>query len=202
MLIDCSKASPQELYRILLGSVVPRPIAWVSTISETGVLNLAPFSFYNAFSANPPILGIGIGSRRLPDGSTEPKDSFKNIESRGEFVVNVVSRPLAEKMNLTSGEYEPSVNEFEVAGLTPAASTMVAPPRVEEALIAMECRLFQVVPLGGSNLVLGKIVCIHTIDEVWKQGDIDLERLEPVGRLNGSSYCDTSVRFEMPRPRH
>lgn len=202
MLIDCSKASPQELYRILLGAVVPRPIAWVSTISETGVPNLAPFSFYNAFSANPPILGIGIGSRRLPDGTMAPKDSFKNIESRGEFVVNVVSRPLAEKMNLTSGEYEPSVNEFEVAGLTPAASTMVLPPRVEEALIAMECRLFQVVPLGGSNLVLGKIVCIHTINEVWKQGEIDLERLEPVGRLNGSSYCETSVRFEMPRPRH
>lgn len=204
MLIDCGDASPQLLYRVLLSCVSPRPIAWISSVGADNVLNLAPFSFYNAFSANPPILGIGIGSRRRPasEGNTQlvPKDTYNNIVAGREFVVNVVSLPIIEQMNQTSGEYAPEVDEFERAGLTAVPSHMVKPPRVKESLVSMECTLYQTVPLGQSNLVLGQIVCIHCSDDVWQDNGIDLDRLQPVGRLSGNSYCRTDGRFDLNRP--
>lgn len=205
MLIDCNEADSTELYKVLLGCVVPRPIAWVSSQSESGVLNLAPFSFFNAFSADPPIIGLGIGmKRRKQDDGTSaivPKDTLANIVETEEFVVNVVSLPLAEKMNRSSGEYEPSINEFEQAGLTTIQSKLVKPPRVAESNVSMECRLFQRIPLPRSNIILGRIVCIHVKDEVWTGDAIDHNALQAVGRLGGSAYCKTDSTFEMPRPR-
>ena len=205
MLIDCSQFPARDLYKVLIGSVVPRPIAWVSTANNEGVLNLAPFSFFNAFAASPPILGIGIGSRTVTarDGTLErtPKDTFINIRDTEEFVVNVVSKELVEKMVLTSGEYEPDVSEFKEVDIACAESTLIKPPRVADAKIAMECVLHQIVNLSGSaNLVLGKIVCIHVSDAVYKDGEIDLIALAAVGRLSGDAYCDTSSLFEIERP--
>lgn len=205
MFIDCDKTSSLELYQILLGSVVPRPIAWVSSQNEAGVLNLAPFSFFNAFSADPPIIGIGIGMKRRtePDGSTKfvHKDTLSNILATKEFVVNVVSRSLAEKMNQSSGEYPESVSEFDKVGLTAAPSQMIKPPRVVESKISMECRLYQHIDLGKSGLVLGQIVCFHVADEVWKEGSVDIEALQPIGRLSGTAYCEVNTIFDLARPR-
>lgn len=204
MLIDCDDESA-DIYSVLLGCVVPRPIAWVSSQSRSGVLNLAPFSFFNAFSAEPPIIGLGIGMKRkkFDDGTVKfvDKDTLANIIETEEFVVNVVSFPLAEKMNLSSAEFESSINEFEQTGLTPEASTQIAPPRVSEAMVSMECRLFQRIELPKSSIVLGRVVCIHIKDEVWDGNSIIHERLQPVGRLAGSSYCKTDSTFTMQRPR-
>ncbi len=205
MFVDCEKTGSIELYHLLLGCVVPRPIAWISSQNDSGALNLAPFSFFNAFSVDPPIVGIGIGLKRRvdADGTTTyvPKDTLANILATEEFVVNIVSRSLADKMNRSSGEYPAAINEFEVTGLTPQGSTMIKPPRVGEAKIAMECRLHQPVDLGGSTLVLGRIVCIHVKDEVLKNGSVDIEKLQPIGRLSGSAYCEVNTIFEIPRPR-
>ncbi len=204
MYIDCSQFPSRELYKVLIGCVVPRPIAWISTADKDGLLNLAPFSFYNALSASPPILGIGIGSRTVTgdDGkpAPSPKDTLKNIRDTEEFVVNVVSKELVEKMVRTSGEYGPDVSEFKEVDIACAASSLVKPPRVAEAKIAMECVLHQIVDLGGSNLVLGKIVCIHLSDQVYNNGEIDLLSLSAVGRLSADSYCDTTSLFEISRP--
>jgi flavin reductase (DIM6/NTAB) family NADH-FMN oxidoreductase RutF len=204
MLIDCDDDSA-DIYSVLLGCVVPRPIAWVSSESRSGVLNLAPFSFFNAFSAEPPIIGLGIGMKRkrLEDGTINfvPKDTLANIIETEEFVVNVVSLPLAEKMNLSSAEFDSSINEFEQTDLTPEASTQIKPPRIREAMVSMECRLFQRIELPKSNIVLGRIVCIHVKDEVWDGDGIIHDRLQPIGRLAGSSYCKTDSTFEMQRPR-
>lgn len=204
MFIDCGKTSSNQLYKVLLGCVVPRPIAWISSQSADGVLNLAPFSFFNAFSADPPIIGVGIGKKRKvsPEGVSEivDKDTAANILAVREFVVNVVSLPFAEKMNISSGEFSPGINEFEKAGLTPAPSTLVKPPRVSECMISMECKLFQHIDLGGSNLILGEVLCIHVKDEICIDGTINIRELQPIGRLSGSSYCRVDSLFEMPRP--
>lgn len=205
MIVECQEENSEALYKILLSCVVPRPIAWVSSQSKGGVLNLAPFSFFNAFSADPPIIGLGIGmkSKRNEDGSRTlvPKDTLNNIIETGEFVVNVVSLQHAEKMNRSSGEFDPSINEFEQTGLTAEPSKVVKPPCVKEALVSMECRLFQRIELPRSNIILGEVVCFHIQDEAWDGQSVKHEILQPIGRLAGSSYCRTESTFEMPRPR-
>lgn len=204
VLIDCEDESA-DIYAVLLGCVAPRPIAWVSSQNKSGVLNLAPFSFFNAFSAEPPIIGLGIGMKRKrsDDGTSKfvPKDTLANIIETEEFVVNVVSLPLAEKMNLSSAEFDSSINEFEQAKLTPEQSSQIKPPRVREAMVSMECRLFQRIELPKSNIVLGQVLCIHVNDEVWDGSGIIHERLQPIGRLGGSGYCKTDSTFQMQRPR-
>ncbi|HMO21174.1 MAG TPA: flavin reductase family protein [Candidatus Melainabacteria bacterium] len=202
MQIDPDNSKVPELYRLMIGMVVPRPIAWISSIDKEGRHNLAPFSFFNAFSVAPPILGVGIGARRGQDGAILKKDTLNNIEARGEFVVNIVSLPLAEKMNHTAGEFAPQTSEFDAAGLTAIEGTRVAAPRVEEAPVSMECVLHQIVPLGNSNLVLGKVVFIHIKDEILDDGRISIERLKPVGRLSGDSYCkvEAGTIFDLLRP--
>ncbi len=205
MIIDCTDETSHDIYKVLLGCVVPRPIAWVSSQSNNGTLNLAPFSFFNAFSAEPPIIGLGIGmkTRRDSDGHTSlvPKDTLSNIIETEQFVVNVVSFELADKMNRSSGEFEPSVSEFEQTGLTPTKSKMVKPPRVGEAKISMECKLYQRIELPRSSIILGEIVCIHVADDVWQDDSVDVRTLQPVGRLSGSSYCKVDTIFDMPRPK-
>ncbi len=204
MIIHCADVSTTYLYQVLIGSVLPRPIAWVSTCSLDGVNNLAPFSFFNAFSVQPPILGFAPGLKRMNearDSKVVPKDTLRNVIDTGQFVVNIVSRPLAEKMNQTSGEYPPDVSEFEAVGLTAVSSQMVKPPRVGECLVSMECKLFNVVKLGSNSLVLGEILCIHLADKILRDGQIDLDVLEPIGRLGGHGYSTVADRFEIPRPR-
>lgn len=207
MIIDFANASPETRYKILIGSVLPRPIAWVSTIDKTGRPNLAPFSFFTVASSSPPVLCFAPALKlELIEGTNraQPKDTLKNIQDTGEFVVNIVSKELAEKMNQSSGSYNSGIDEFEMTGLTKAVSQQVEPPRVAESLINFECRLRQVISFGehpgAGNLVLGNIVCAHVDETVYKNGHVDIEALQPIGRLAGTEYCTVSERFKMARP--
>ena len=199
MIIDPNKTSKADLYKLMLRTVVPRPIAWVSTVSGDGVLNLAPFSFFTAITAKPPT--ICFSPARLPDGSK--KDTLANIEATGEFVVNVVSEDLAEKMNDTAVDFPGGVDEFESAGLTPVPSDVVSPPRVKESAVHMETELYRIVPVGDDGaLVIGEIVLFHVADEIIENGKIDSELLKPLGRMGGFEYAKTSDRFILPRKKY
>lgn len=208
MIAKPSELSHNELYSILLNAVAPRPIAWVSTANSSGQLNLAPFSFFNAVSVDPPLLAFAPGLRRPKQpksGQGEAKDTLRNIRETGEFVVNIVTLELAEAMNITSGEYDATVNEFELAKVTPEASTILRPPRVAESPVAFECRLQQILdfstaPTSGS-LVIGRIVSIHINDSNLKDGVLDRNSLDLIGRMGGAQYIRTTQRFEMVRPK-
>lgn len=208
MIVSPSDLSHSELYSIVLNSVAPRPIAWVSTISEAGQPNLAPFSFFNCVCVDPPLLAFAPGLRQPKQADTgrgEAKDTLRNIRETKEFVVNIVTYELAEAMNLTSGEYESSVNEFEVARLTPEPSKVVRPPRVGESPVSFECKLHQILdfstkPTSGS-LVIGEVVSIHIADKHLKHGKLDRNSLDMIGRMGGIQYARTTQRFEMVRPK-
>src|SRR6202041_2540978 len=180
MIVSPTDLSSNELYAILLNSVAPRPIAWVSTIRTAGNVNLAPFSFFNAVCVDPPLLAFAPGLRRpkqVEGGHGEAKDTLRNLRETKEFVVNIVTYELAEAMNLTSGEYDAAVNEFEVAKLTPTPSKIVRAPRVAESPVSFECKLHQILdfsfsPTSGS-LVIGKIVSIYIDDAHLKEGKLD-----------------------------
>jgi len=186
--------------RVLTGVIVPRPIAFVSTMSASGLVNLAPYSFFNAVAYAPPTI-IFSSSRRA---GSKQKDTLANIEETGEFVVNIVVDDIAEAMNKTSAEYPTAVSEFEVAGLTEAPSDLIKPPRVAESPVNMECRLIQIVPLGqGSHqhgLVIGEVVYMHIRDDIIDGHRINHQNLKPTGRLAGNMYCHTADIFEMVRP--
>jgi flavin reductase (DIM6/NTAB) family NADH-FMN oxidoreductase RutF len=188
--------------RVLTGVVVPRPIAFVSTISADGVLNLAPYSFFNAVAYDPPTI-VFSSSRHA---GSKRKDTLANIERTDEFVVNVVVDDIAEAMNRTAAEFPAEISEFDVAGLTPAPSDIVKPPRVAESPVNMECRLNQVVPIGQGHhqhgLVIGEIVLMHIRDDIISGHRINHHLLKPTGRLAGSMYCHTADVFEMVRPVH
>lgn len=198
--IDPAGENPQNIYKLLVGAVVPRPIAFVSSVSAAGMRNLAPFSFFTVASSNPPVI-VFQNSIRASGGS---KDTINNIRATGEFVVNIVSEDFAREMNATSADVPPDVDEWELSGLTPIASTLVRPPRVKESRIHMECRLFQIVdvstkPLGGS-LVLGEVLRFHVAPEVFSDFRIDPDVLRPIGRMGGPTYSRCRDRFDMPRP--
>lgn len=208
MIVSPSDLSHSELYGIILNSVAPRPIAWVSTMSAAGDLNLAPFSFFNAVCVDPPLLAFAPGLRRPKQTEVihgEAKDTLRNVRETKEFVVNVVTHELAEAMNLTSGEYDASVNEFELAKLTPHPSSVVRPPRVAESPVSFECKLHQVLDFStvptSSSLVIGQIVSIHVNDAHLKDGKLDRNSLDLIGRMGGLQYTRTTQRFEMVRPK-
>lgn len=200
MIIDPTKF--ENFGRVLTGVIVPRPIAFVSTVSSDGVVNLAPFSFFNAVSSSPPTVVIGISR----NADWKEKDTLANIEATGEFVVNVVVDDIAEAMNATAAEFPADVDEFEIAGLTQAKSTLIKPPRVAETPVALECRLNQVVQIGSGNsesgLVIGDIALVHIRDDIINGHRIDQQKLRPTGRLAGSMYCHTLDVFEMVRPAY
>jgi flavin reductase (DIM6/NTAB) family NADH-FMN oxidoreductase RutF len=199
VIVDPATTAPLNIYKLLVGTVVPRPIAFVSTISPEGVANLAPFSFFTVASANPPVLCFTTSFR-------EPrKDTLVNVRATKEFVVNIVSEEFADKMNATSAEYPYGVDEFAVAGLTPVASDLVRAPRVKESHVNMECKLLQTVevsnqPLGGT-LVLGEVVRFHINDAIIEEFRIDPDKLGAVGRMAGNTYSRTRDRFELIRPQ-
>ena len=186
--------------RVLTGVVVPRPIAFVSTISTGGIVNLAPYSFFNAVAYDPPTI-VFSSSRRVP---AKEKDTLANIEATGEFVINIVVDDIAEAMNRTAAEYPADVSEFEIAGLTPAPSDKVKAPRVAESPVNMECRLVQVVPIGSGDhahgLVIGEVVWMHVRDDIIDGHRINHQVLKPTGRLAGNMYCYTSDTYELVRP--
>jgi flavin reductase (DIM6/NTAB) family NADH-FMN oxidoreductase RutF len=191
----------RPVYRLLTALVCPRPIAWVSTYSSDGVANLAPFSFFNVVCAKPPTV-VFCPMWSGPDAMK--KDTVRNIESSKEFVIQVVSRDLAEKMNLTSCELAAEVSEFEVAGLSIAPAKKVNAPRVAEAKAHLECRLSRIIPVGeGSGagcMILGEVVWIEIDDEMMEGTRVDLNKLQPVARLAGSDYSGIAEIFSYDRP--
>ena len=199
MQFDPQIVAPQSIYKLLVGCVVPRPIARVSSLSDDAIPNLAPFSFFMAVCNNPPTLAFASGRR-----ADKKKDTVRNIEYTQDFVVNLVDDALAEQMNLTSGEYPPEVDEFALTGLTAAPGIKVKAPRVAEAPISMECRVVQIVPVGHGphSLVLGEIIYFHIRDDLYNPntGRIDMHKLHPVGRLAGNLYTHVHDIFEMKRP--
>lgn len=193
----------KSIYKILAGSIVPRPIGWISSVDLNGRPNLAPFSFFNAVCANPPTVLFCPMIRSL---NGQPKDTMNNVRQTKEFVVNIFGEELVHEMNATSVEAPAAWNEFEIAGLETAPSLTVSPPRVRKAPIHFECRLNQIVEVsrepGGGFIVIGTVVHIH-IDESALVGEdkINLSALKPVGRLAGNYYTRVTDLFEMERPK-
>lgn len=206
MEIDPQRMPAPAVYKLLIGCIVPRPIAWVSTVDSDGVNNVAPFSFFMGVCNDPPTLAFSAGPRSgaAGTGSADLKDTVRNLEATGDFVVNVVDDALAEQMNRTSGDYPPEVDEFRLAALTAAAGVKVRAPRIGEAPISMECRVAQILRVGRGphSLVLGEIVYFHLRDDLYDQkaGRIDMRRLKPVGRLAGEMYAHVHDLFELKRP--
>jgi flavin reductase (DIM6/NTAB) family NADH-FMN oxidoreductase RutF len=190
---------PHDPFNAIVG---PRPIGWISSQSSDGLLNLAPYSFFNAFNYTPPLIGFS---------SIGYKDTVRNIEETGEFVWNLVTRDLAEAMNLSCAAVAPEVNEFELAGLTPQASSLVKPPRVAESPVAFECKLSQMIRLRGANgvevdswLVLGEVIGVHIAANLLIDGVYDTAAAHPVLRGGGPAdyfEIDIAQRFRMFRPR-
>lgn len=205
MIIDPKANDPKNIYKLMIGSIVPRPIAFVSTQSAEGALNLAPFSFFTGVSASPPAVLFCPLVRASDSKTKKTKDTLRNITVTREFVVNVVSEAFAEQMNLTSAEFPPDVSEFAESGLTPVPSQKVKPPRVKESPVNMECKLIQMVPIGseplGGTVVIGEILLFHVADELFDNFRIDLKKLAPIGRLAGSSYCRVTDIFDLIRPK-
>ncbi len=201
MTIHPEGANPRDLYKLLIGLVVPRPIAWVSTLSKDGIPNLAPYSFFNAVSADPPV--VAFAPSRKPDGD-QRKDTLRNIEDSGEFVVNIVSEAVAEAMNASAADVPPEVDEFALAKVTPVPATLVKAPMVGEAPAQLECKLRQIIPLGdrptSGILVLGDVICFHFAEGLVDNFRVDPDRLAAVGRMGGMSYARTRDRFDLQRP--
>jgi flavin reductase (DIM6/NTAB) family NADH-FMN oxidoreductase RutF len=212
MHVNISELAHSEIYNLILNAVGPRPIAWVSTVSATGQPNLAPFSFFNCVSVDPPLLAFAPGLRpsknATPDQGEAPgaaKDTLRNVRETKEFVVNVVTYDLLERMNITSGEYDPSVNEFELAKVTAQPSQIVRAPRVGESPVNFECRLYQILDFStrptSSSLVIGQVVAVHIDDANVKDGRIDRDSLDLIGRMGGIQYTRTTERVELARPK-
>jgi flavin reductase (DIM6/NTAB) family NADH-FMN oxidoreductase RutF len=204
MLFDFAALPPRECYKLLVSTVTPRPIAWVVSQDKAGRLNAAPFSFFNALSGDPPVIGFGTSSHE----PGRPKDTRRNVAETGEFVVNLVSEEAAAEMNITAIEFEAEVNELEQAELSTLPSVRVKAPRIAVSPVAMECELVQIVDLGPhSSLVLGRVLAMHIHDEMVldrAKNYIDTPGLHLIGRMHGAGwYARTSDLFEMsriPRP--
>ena len=171
------------MYRFMIALILPRPIAFVSTVGSNGAFNVAPFSYFNAITNRPPLVGISINRR-----GGEPKDTLHNIRETGDFVVNAVNEPLLEQVVRASGDWPRDVDEFRLTGLTPVESDLVNSPRVGESPASLECRLFRIVELGDAFFTVGEIVRGHVDDAVLTDGRVDVAKLKPVGRLGGDGY--------------
>lgn len=186
-----------ERYKLLIGLVIPRPIAWISTRSANGVANCAPFSFFNVFSEDPPLCVIGINPRS--DGAI--KHSLKNIRRTREFVVNLVDEATANAMHISSHEFAEEESEFEKTGLSEAPAVLVQHPRIAQAAACLECRVFQLIEISATReLVLGEILLIHAREGIIdpKTKRISEEQYRPIGRLFANRYCTTRQRFNLP----
>ena len=204
MIIDPKEISVSKMHGLLLGAVAPRPIAFASTIDREGNVNLSPFSFFNCFGANPPIL-IFSPARRGRDNTV--KHSYENVHEVPEVVINIVTYSMVQQASLASTEYPKGVNEFVKAGFTEVPSTKVAPPRVGESPVAMECKVLQIIPTGdqgaAGNLVICEVLLMHLKDEILDaEGKIDPFKLDAVARMGGNWYCRAQgdALFTVPKP--
>tara|TARA_B100000401_G_scaffold419781_1_gene344722 strand:- start:175 stop:795 length:621 start_codon:yes stop_codon:yes gene_type:complete len=201
MIFDPTEKPFSEIHKLMIGSIVPRPIALVSTTSKDGNNNVAPFSYFNGVCSNPPTI-MFAPARRGWDG--HEKDTLINIRNNQEFVINIVSESFAEKMVKCSTDFDPNIDEFQVSGLTPESSSKVSPPKVKESKINLECKLDQIVEIGdgtaGSGfVVLGTIVLFHIDDDIYEDGHILLDKLEPLGRLAGNWYTRPTDNLKITR---
>jgi len=197
MEISPDDLNENESYKLMAGIIVPRPIAWVSTISKKGIFNAAPFSFFTGISTKPPTIGFSIGLRR-----GRKKDTLKNIEYTRDFVINIVEENLALKMNITAVDFPSRISEIIEAGLTPLPSEKVKSPRIAESPINLECRLLRIIKLGISRhrFIIGEVVQYHIRDGlISDEFKIDFSRLNVLGRLAGSLYCRINDFIEIPR---
>lgn len=202
--IDPKEISTAQLHSYLLGAIAPRPIAFASTVDKDGNVNLSPFSFFNVFGSNPPIL-VFSPSRRVRDNTT--KHSLDNVKVVPEVVINIVNYAMVEQMSLASTEYEKGVNEFIKSGFTEAPSLVVSPPRVKEAPVAFECKVREVIPVGeeggSANLVICEVVMVHINEAILREnGQIDPFKLDAVARMGGDWYCRANgdALFEIEKP--
>lgn len=199
VLFDFATLSARERYKLLLSAVVPRPIAWIVSQDRSGRLNAAPFSFFNAFAVDPPVVGVGIGS--YDDG--RPKDTRLNIRETGQFVVNLVCEDMAREMNITAINFEHGVNEISEARLQTRPSARVKPPRIAGSPVAMECELMQIVDLGpDTGLVLGRVLAMHVREDVILDPEkhyLDTPGMKLIGRMHNGSYARTSNLFQLDR---
>jgi len=198
--IDFAELSPGRAYRFLISAVVPRPIAFVSSLSEDGQRNLAPFSYYMGVGPRPPTIALSIQRR-----AGKHKDTARNILTTKEFVVNASTRGIAAAVNRASGDFAPHLDEFELTGLTPIGSRRVRPARVAESPVQMECRLHAHLDVGEepwvSTLVVGEILLAHVRDDLWEEAMIQAERLDPIARLGANLYTSLGEVFAMDRPQ-
>lgn len=204
MELSLEQVDGPERYRLLVATVIPRPIAFVSTLDARGVTNLAPFSYYNVITSRPALISIAIGQRQW-QGQRQKKDTLRNIEETGQFVVNVATEGLLDAVNASSADYAPGVSEIEALGLTPAPSAMVRPPRIQESPVHLECKLSRVIMLGDEpqvGLVIGEVVHYHALDEVLAPSTRlpDARRLQPLARLGGTEYAELGDILARPRP--
>lgn len=183
---------PRQFYLLMIALVIPRPVGWISTVSADGVRNLAPYSYFNLMGSDPFYVAFG---------STGVKDTLTNVRETRQFVANIATLHLLEKMSFTSGDFPREEDEFGWAGLTPVPSAKVRPPRVGEAKAHLECELVQVVDDRNTHIVLGRIVHAHVDPSVWKDGRVDPKLLDPICRLSGSGYARLGEIFSVPRPK-
>lgn len=198
----CAERERRANFKTMLSCVLPRPIAFVSTISVDGVPNLAPFSFFNGVGSNPPAVIFSPATKA--DGTD--KDTIRNLRAVAECVVNVVPYGIREAMNEASFPFPPEVNEFEAAGFTPLESRYVRPARAAESPVQMECKLIEIVKVGdgplSGNICVNEILCFHVADEVLlADGTVDVEKVDLIGRLGGDGYSTIRDRFDMPKPQ-
>ncbi|MNI46352.1 Flavoredoxin [compost metagenome] len=200
--IDPANQSDQANYKLLIGSIIPRPIALVTTISEDGIINAAPYSYFNIVTANPPLISISVQRKQ-----GIYKDTSRNAIAAGAFVVHICDESYIHEMNQTAANLPPDESEVTFAGLTSIASEKVAVPGIAEAKIRMECVLEQVVTLGGTNeapacdLIIGRVVCFHLDESIYQNGRIDAQGLKPVSRLAGEYYSKLGEMLEIARPQ-
>lgn len=200
-MIDPSQISQQEMYKLMIGAIVPRPIAFVSTVGLNGITNVAPFSFFNGISSNPPCLMISVSGK----SSGEVKDTLRNIQETKQFVVNSANEWLIEPLVHCAASYPYGVSEFDKVGLTAVPSVKVTPPRVKESAVQFECELLKTVEIGdGSNgsttVVFGRIVLVHIDKEAYESGRVNPDRLKPIARMGGIGYAKIGEIFNLPVP--
>ncbi len=199
MRFDLADVAPADRYKLLASTITPRPIAWVTTVNDEGRPNAAPYSFFNVLGEDPPVVGFSVADR----GPGSKKDTEINVRRSGEFVVNLVSMPTLERMNVTAIDFPPEVDELEAAGLRPVPAAHVAPPLIAESPVSLECRLFRIVGLGAlRSLIIGEVLAVHIVDRAVLDPArfyVDNAALDVVGRMHTNSYTDTRSSFLMPR---
>ncbi len=198
MIIDPARSSPREVYQFLSSCVIPRPIAWVTTRSPSGVVNAAPFSFFNIVGADPPIVMIAVGRH-----SGGRKDTARNIQETREFGVSIVTESLAREMNATSAPFPPDVSEIKQEGLHLEPGRKISTPLIARSPVRLECKVSHWIEIGNgpTDVIFGEVVLMNVSDEVLDNGRISAVKLKAIGRLGGDQYCTTGDMFELARPR-